>query len=56
MENMYQELKALFFAIKAVGINTCKKVHRLGIAENANATEQQVLNNCDEIIVESIIQ
>ena len=39
--------------------------HRLGIVENANATEQQVLNiikkiailnNCDEIIVESIIQ
>lgn len=39
--------------------------HRLGIVKNANATEQQVLNiikkiailnNCDEIIVESIIQ
>ena len=60
--------------LKRVGINTCKKSsqlerlfgsHRLGIVENANATEQQVLNiikkiailnNCDEIIVESIIQ
>jgi endonuclease III len=39
--------------------------HRLGIVKNTNATEQQVLNiikkiailnNCDEIIVESIIQ
>ena len=60
--------------LKRVGVNTCKKSsqlerlfgsHRLGIVENANATEQQVLNiikkiaelnNCDEIIVESIIQ
>lgn len=60
--------------LKRVGINTCKKSsqlerlfgsHRLGIVENDNATEQQVLNiikklailnNCDEIIVESIIQ
>ena len=60
--------------LKRVGVNTCKKSsqlerlfgsHRLGIAENANATEQQVLNiikkiailnNCEEIIVESIIQ
>ena len=60
--------------LKRVGVNTCKNSsglqrlfgsHRLGIVENANATEQQVLNiikkiailnNCDEIIVESIIQ
>ena len=60
--------------LKRVGVNTCKKSsqlerlfgsHRLGIVENDNATEQQVLNiikkiailnNCDEIIVESIIQ
>ena len=60
--------------LKRVGVNTCKKSsqlerlfgsHRLGIVENANATEQQVLNiikkiailnDCDEIIVESIIQ
>ena len=60
--------------LKRVGVNTCKKSsqlerlfgsHRLGIVENASATEQQVLNiikkiaelnNCDEIIVESIIQ
>lgn len=60
--------------LKRVGVNTCKKSsqlerlfgsHRLGIVENVNATEQQVLNiikkiaklnNCDEIIVESIIQ
>lgn len=60
--------------LKRIGVNTCKKSsqlerlfgsHRLGIVENANATEQQVLNiikkiailnNCDEIIVESIIQ
>ena len=55
--------------LKRVGVNTCKKSsrlqrlfgsHRLGIVENDNATEQQVLNiikkrsilnNCDEIIV-----
>ena len=60
--------------LKRVGVNTCKKSsqlerlfgsHRLGVVENANATEQQVLNiikkiaklnNCDEIVVESIIQ
>lgn len=59
--------------LKRVGINTCKKSvqlkrlfgsHRLGIVENENATEQQVLNiikkianlnNCDEIVVESIL-
>ena len=57
--------------LKRVGINTCKNSvqlkrlfgsHRLGIVENENATEQQVLNiikkiailnNCDEILVES---
>lgn len=60
--------------LKRVGVNTCKKSsqlerlfgsRRLGVVENANATEQQVLNiikriaklnNCDEIVVESIIQ
>ena len=60
--------------LKRVGVNTCKKSvqlerlfgsHRLGVVENPNATEQQVLNiikkiaklnNCDEIVVESIIQ
>ena len=60
--------------LKRIGVNTCKKSaqterlfgsNRLGIVENSNATEQQVLNiirkmaklsNCDEIIVESIIQ
>ena len=40
-------------------------IYRLGIVENANATEQQLLNiikkiaifnGCDEITVESIIQ
>ena len=59
--------------LKRVGVNTCKSSsglerlfgsHRLGIVENENATEQQVLNimkkiallnNCDEIVVESII-
>ncbi len=59
--------------LKRVGINTCKNSvqlkrlfgsHRLGIVENENATEQQVLNiikkiailnNCDEIVVESIL-
>jgi hypothetical protein len=59
--------------LKKVGINTCKNSiqlkrlfgsHRLGIVENKNATEQQVLNiikkiakinNCEEIVVESIL-
>lgn len=59
--------------LKRIGINTCKNSvqlkrlfgnHRLGIVENENATEQQVLNiikkianlnNCDEIVVESIL-
>lgn len=59
--------------LKRVGINTCKNSVqlkrlfgslRLGIVENENATEQQVLNiikkianlnNCDEIVVESIL-
>lgn len=59
--------------LKKVDINTCKNSiqlkrlfgsHRLGMVENKNATEQQVLNiikkiakinNCEEIVVESIL-